>query len=139
LLEWGIQSPRDVGEPPDLFWWYRVQTSQRGIRQIDRQAKSRVARVASQLDIDSYVDPETTNIKLVARLFWLRKQSGRVKQEAGNSHSGHPQPGNQSLTEYLKEPGVSSTVDSRVANEADRSHCQRALAILDIRHPRIRF
>jgi hypothetical protein len=41
--------------------------SQRGIRQIDRRAKSRVARVASQPDVDVIVDPETTNIKLVAR------------------------------------------------------------------------
>jgi hypothetical protein len=38
-----------------------------GIRQIDWRAKSRVARVASQPDVDLIVAPETTNIKLVSR------------------------------------------------------------------------
>jgi hypothetical protein len=37
------------------------------MRQIDWRANSRVARVASQPDVDLIVDPETTNMKLVAR------------------------------------------------------------------------
>jgi hypothetical protein len=38
-----------------------------GHRQIDGRARSRVAWVASQPDADLIVDPDTTNIKLVAR------------------------------------------------------------------------
>jgi hypothetical protein len=49
--------------------------SQRGIRQIDGRATSRVVRVASQPDVDLMVDPETTNIKLVAR--WREICNGR--------------------------------------------------------------
>jgi hypothetical protein len=40
-----------------------VRTSQRGIRQIDGRAKSRVARLASQPDVELIIEPETTNIK----------------------------------------------------------------------------
>jgi hypothetical protein len=49
--------------------------SRRVIRQIDGRATSRVARVACQPDVDLIVDPETTNIKLVAR--WREIREGQ--------------------------------------------------------------
>jgi hypothetical protein len=69
----GIPDGRQVkfaverSEPPDLFWWDQVHASRRVIPQIDCRAMSRVAQDSSQLDVDVTFDPDTTNIKLVAR------------------------------------------------------------------------
>src|SRR6516225_6869089 len=87
LLSWGrgfqpvsnlrVSSHR-LGEPPDLFWWDRVQMSLRIARPIDSHAMPSVARGSKPLCVEMSLHADTNNMKSVAR--WCEPRgTGRLE------------------------------------------------------------